>query len=101
MFDQVLVARLGETELARAAERETLTVEGSVYFPPDSVNFELLRESGMRTRCPWRGEAVYYDVHVGEEVVENAAWSYPNPTRKGSRLKNFVSFWKEVIVEPV
>ncbi|WP_420402915.1 DUF427 domain-containing protein [Nisaea sp.] len=101
MFDQVLVARIGDIEIARAAERDTLTIEGSVYFPPDSVDLALLRESGMRTQCPWRGEAVYYDLHAGGRVVENAAWVYPRPTRKASRLKNFVSFWKEVVVEPV
>ncbi|MBO6561676.1 MAG: DUF427 domain-containing protein [Nisaea sp.] len=101
MFDQVLVARLGDTEIARASERDTITIEGSVYFPPDSVNFELLKDSGTRTQCPWRGEAVYYDVTAGDRVVESAAWSYPRPTRKAARLRDFVSFWKEVVVEPV
>ena len=101
MFDQVLVARLGDVEVARAAERDTLTIEGSVYFPPDSVNFGLLKESGTRTQCPWRGAAIYYDVTAGGRVVENAAWSYPRPTRKAARLRDFVSFWKEVVVEPV
>ncbi|WP_193185073.1 DUF427 domain-containing protein [Nisaea sediminum] len=101
MFDQVLVARVGDIEVARAAERDTMTIEGSVYFPPDSVNFGLLTQSGTQTRCPWRGEAVYYDVTVGERVVEDAAWSYPQPTRKAERLRDFVSFWKEVVVEPV
>lgn len=101
MFDQVLVARIGKTEIARAAERETLTIEGSVYFPPDSVRFELLAESDMRTHCPWRGEAIYYDVRDGDRVIENAAWCYPRPTRKAARIRNFVSFWKEVVVEPL
>ncbi|UUX47959.1 DUF427 domain-containing protein [Nisaea acidiphila] len=101
MFDQVLVARIGDTEIARAAERETLTIEGSVYFPPETVNFELLRESEMRTRCPWRGEALYYDVLDQDRIVTNAAWSYPRPTKKAARIRNFVSFWKEVIVSPL
>lgn len=100
MFDQILVATLDGTEIARAPERETLTVEGSVYFPPDSVNFELLTESDLRTRCPWRGEAVYYHVSNGTRTAENAAWSYPSPGRKGKRLAGYVSFWKEVETAP-
>lgn len=101
MFDQVLVARFGETEIARAAERDTVTVEGSVYFPPDSVRFELLRKTATRTRCPWRGEAVYYDVVDEMRVSPDAAWSYPRPGRKAKRIAGFISFWKEVEIGPV
>lgn len=101
MFDQVLVARLGETEIARALERDTVTVEGAVYFPPDSVRFELLRETGTRTRCPWRGEAVYYDVIDGTRTSPDAAWSYPRPGRKAKRIAGYVSFWKEIETRPV
>ena len=101
MFDQVLVARFGETEIARAAERDTVTVEGSVYFPPDSVRFELLRESATRTRCPWRGEAIYYDAVDGARVSADAAWSYRQPGRKAKRIAGFVCFWKEVETGPV
>tara|TARA_E500000318_G_scaffold16735_1_gene17028 strand:+ start:638 stop:949 length:312 start_codon:yes stop_codon:yes gene_type:complete len=100
MFDQVLVARFGDTEVARAPEQETVTVEGSVYFPPDSVRFELLRETGTRTRCPWRGEAIYYDVVDGTRISEGAAWSYPQPSRKAKRIAGFISFWKEVETGP-
>ncbi|MEP0475186.1 DUF427 domain-containing protein [Nisaea sp.] len=100
MFDQVLVARLGDTEIARAPEQETVTLEGSVYFPLDSVRFELLRETATRTRCPWRGEAIYYDVVDGTRISADAAWSYPQPGRKAKRIVGFVSFWKEVETSP-
>lgn len=101
MFDQVLVARFGETEIARALERDTVTVEGSVYFPPNSVRFELLRETPARTRCPWRGEAVYYDIVDGKHISVAAAWSYRQPGRKAKRIAGFVSFWKGVETGPV
>lgn len=101
MFDQILVARLGDTELARAEERDTLTIEGSIYFPRDSVDFERLSESKTRTQCPWRGEAIYYDIQDGDRVLETAAWSYPRPKKKAARLAGYVSFWKEVVVEPL
>lgn len=101
MFDQILVARLGGLEIARAPERDTVMIEGSVYFPPDSVNFELLRQTETRTRCPWRGEAVYYDVVAGDRTVADAAWSYPAPGRKAKRIAGYVSFWKEVETAPL
>ena len=42
------------------AESETYElVEGNVYFPPDSVNREVLVASPSQTHCPWKGDASY------------------------------------------
>ena len=35
-------------------------VEGNVYFPPEAVKREYLRDSGTHTVCPWKGTASYY-----------------------------------------
>ena len=101
MFDQILVARFGPTEIARAPQRDTVTVEGSVYFPPRSIRFELLRKTGTRTRCPWRGAAVYYDVIDRKRISRDAAWSYMQPGKKAKRIAGYVSFWKEVDIVPL
>ncbi len=52
---------------------QPIEVEGNLYFPPESVNRECLRASSTRTRCPWKGEAHYYDIVVGDEVNPDAA----------------------------
>lgn len=101
MFDQILVARYGQTEIARAPERDTVTLEGSIYFPREFVRSELLRETGTRTRCPWRGAAVYYDVIDRTRIAKDAAWSYTQPGRKAKRIAGYVSFWKEVEIVSV
>src|SRR5438309_11812563 len=49
------------------------------YFPPDDVRSDLLEPSDRHTRCPKKGQASYYSVRVGERVVEDAAWYYPDP----------------------
>jgi len=54
----------------------TIVVEGNYYFPPDSVRREYLRESSTHSTCPWKGEASYYDIVVGEKVNPGAAWYY-------------------------
>ena len=101
MFDQILVARFGQTEIARAPQRDTVILEGSVYFPPESVRFGLLRETGTRTGCSWRGTAVYYDVIDRTRISRDAAWSYMQPGRKAKRIAGYVSFWKEVEIVPL
>ena len=55
-------------------------VEGNVYFPPDAVKREHVRDSGTHSTCPWKGEASYYDVVVDGETNRDAAWYYPAPS---------------------
>ncbi len=81
-----------------AESDSTIVVEGNHYFPPESINEEYLRESDTQSRCPWKGLASYYDVVVGDEVNEDAAWYYPEPKQAADHIKNYVAFWKGVTV---
>jgi uncharacterized protein (DUF427 family) len=81
------------------AESETYElVEGNVYFPPDSVNREALVASPSQTHCPWKGDASYYSVVVGDQTLEDGAWYYPAPFDKAAHIKDHVAFWKGVEV---
>lgn len=63
------------------------------YFPWAEVREDLLEESEHSTRCPWKGEASYWSVRVGDQVSENAAWSYPEPIEGSPPLADFVAFY--------
>ena len=76
------------------------TVEGNVYFPPDSLLAAHFRPSQTTTVCSWKGTAHYYDVVVGDAVNHDAAWTYPDPKPAASNIKGYVAFWKGVAVEP-
>jgi len=75
-----------------AESNETIVVEGNYYFPVDSVKKEFLRESGMRTLCPWKGEASYYNIEVHGKLLKNAAWYYPDPGWLAKKVKDRVAF---------
>jgi len=82
------------------AESDTFhTVEGNVYFPPDTVNREFLKESAHTSTCPWKGEASYYTIAVNGEENTDAAWYYPEPRPAAENIKDYVAFWKGVEVE--
>lgn len=83
-----------------AESRETVKLEGNHYFPLGSVNREFLRPSATRTRCPWKGEASYYDVAVNGETTRDAVWYYPNPSPAAAKIAGHVAFWHGVDVEP-
>ncbi|HEX2081532.1 MAG TPA: DUF427 domain-containing protein [Longimicrobium sp.] len=74
-------------------------VEGNVYFPPDAVKREHLRESATHTVCGWKGTASYYDVVVDGQANPDAAWYYPEPMDAAASIRGHVAFWKGVEVE--
>lgn len=81
-----------------AAASATETVEGNHYFPPTAVEMTYLEPSSHRSTCPWKGEAHYYHVVVGDKRNENAAWYYPQPKPAADNIKDYVAFWKGVEV---
>lgn len=64
------------------------------YFPPEDVRRDLLEPSDRHTRCAKKGTASYFSVRVGERVVENAAWYYPEPLPQAPQaFAGFIAFY--------
>jgi len=63
------------------------------YFPPESVDWSLLRESKRKTFCEFKGVASYYNVIVGDAFVENGAWCYPEATGLYKPIAGYLSFY--------
>jgi uncharacterized protein (DUF427 family) len=74
-------------------------VEGSVYFPPETVRCKYLKDSPTHTVCGWKGTASYYTVVVDGEENRDGAWYYPDPKPAAAKIKNHVAFRCGVQVE--
>jgi uncharacterized protein (DUF427 family) len=83
-----------------AESDETQVVDGYVYFPPETVNWDLLERSEATSVCHWKGQAAYYDVVVGSKRLPQAAWVYANPLPAAEHLRGQIGFWRGVRVEP-
>lgn len=83
-----------------AESPETIVVEGNHYFPADSVDPTVIRDSDHTSRCPWKGTARYKDVVVDGEVNADAAWYYPEPSRAAREIAGHYAFWHGVEVQP-
>jgi uncharacterized protein (DUF427 family) len=67
------------------------------YFPQEDVRGELLKRSDHTTHCPFKGDASYWSVRVGERVAENAVWSYPEPLEDAPPLAGYFAFyWRKM-----
>jgi uncharacterized protein (DUF427 family) len=82
-----------------AESDETVIVEGNHYFPPKSVNSDLLSPSETHTHCPWKGDASYYDLNVAGERNADAVWYYPEPYPAAEEIRDYVAFWHGVQVD--
>ena len=49
------------------------------YLPPEDVRTELFRPTTSETTCPFKGQASYWSVVVGDEVHHDLVWSYGTP----------------------
>ena len=63
------------------------------YFPQEDVRMELLEESDHTTHCPFKGDASYWSVRVGDRVAENAVWGYPEPIDSCPPIAGLVAFY--------
>ncbi len=67
------------------------------YFPREDIRMDLLEESDHTTYCPFKGDASYWSVKVGDKAAENAVWGYPEPIDSAPPLAGYVAFcWRMV-----
>ena len=65
------------------------------YLPKADVRMELLRPSEKTSRCPYKGQAVYYSLDIDGALVEDVAWSYHFTTTESAKIGGLVCFFDE------
>ena len=66
------------------------------YLLPEDVKLEHLERSEHHSVCEYKGQADYYDLRVGDRVVKNAAWSYPDPPA-GVTPRDHLAFYAHLV----
>ncbi|WP_214368244.1 DUF427 domain-containing protein [Pseudonocardia sp. H11422] len=64
-----------------------------LYVPLAEFDRSLLEATEHTTHCPFKGDASYHSVRVGDRVAENAIWSYPAPKADASWLAGYASMY--------
>ena len=83
IFDTVDATLLHETAILPA-----------VYVPIGDVDTSLLERSDHTTHCPFKGDASYWSIRVGDRVEENAVWGYERPNDDAEFLTGRVAvYW--------
>ncbi len=62
------------------------------YLPRDDVNMSRLVPSDRVAHCAHKGAATYFHLHTEDGVIENAAWSYEEPSGIADAIRQYVAF---------
>jgi uncharacterized protein (DUF427 family) len=65
------------------------------YLPREHVRTDLLKPTNRETTCPFKGEASYWSLELGDEVHDNLVWSYETPIPDAEGITGLMSFYNE------
>jgi uncharacterized protein (DUF427 family) len=63
------------------------------YFPRRDVRADFLRRTDHRSHCPFKGDASYWTLAVGDRTAENAVWGYEQPIESAAPIKDHLAFY--------
>ena len=87
-FNGVVVA-----ETSRALVMEEGGYPIVFYIPREDADQSLLLRTPHATYCPYKGDASYFSIGVGDRVSENAIWTYENPYDAVASIKEYLAFY--------
>ncbi|WP_410615979.1 DUF427 domain-containing protein [Amycolatopsis sp. lyj-109] len=85
-----------------ADSRNAFTLQESTYpavqyIPLADVDAGVLERTDHETYCPYKGEAGYYSLNVGDVQAENSVWTYEKPYDAVAPIKDHVAFYPNVV----
>jgi uncharacterized protein (DUF427 family) len=66
-----------------------------LYVPEEDLDASVFVPTDHTTHCPFKGDATYRSLRVGDRVVENALWAYPDPKPEAPWLAGYASLYWE------
>jgi uncharacterized protein (DUF427 family) len=64
-----------------------------VYVPLEDIDAALLEPTDSSTHCPFKGDASYWSLRVGDDVRPDAVWGYQEPQPEASWLRGFAALY--------
>jgi uncharacterized protein (DUF427 family) len=81
-------------ESERAVRLDETGLPARYYIPRDDVRADLLPTS-HKTTCPYKGEASYWSVQVGDKVYDNIVWGYQTPIPEAAGITGLLCFYPD------
>jgi uncharacterized protein (DUF427 family) len=96
--DQQVVVRVEGETVATSTRTLRLDETGMpprFYFHRDDVRTDVLRRTAFETTCPFKGQASYWTLELGDAVHDGLVWSYEAPIPAAEAIAGRMSFFNE------
>ncbi len=94
-------------EVVASSDRPVLLEETGLptayYLPRDDIRAEV-RGIDLSTHCPFKGDASYWTIEVGDRTHDAIAWSYEDPKDGAGEIAGHLAFFAdraEIVVDGV
>ncbi|HEV3103255.1 MAG TPA: DUF427 domain-containing protein [Candidatus Dormibacteraeota bacterium] len=67
------------------------------YIPKLDVRTDLLEPTETVTHCPYKGDANYWNLRVGDKTYEDFVWVYRRPIPEIPKIENLLCFYNEKV----
>jgi uncharacterized protein (DUF427 family) len=65
----------------------------ALYVPVADVDTDVLVRTDHHTHCPFKGDASYWSIRIGNRTLDNVVWAYEQPLPDVAWLRDRVSFY--------
>ncbi|MGN6793538.1 MAG: DUF427 domain-containing protein [Streptosporangiaceae bacterium] len=79
----------------RAVRLDETGIPARYYIPREDVRIDLLRPTAHKTTCPYKGEASYWSVQLGDKVYDNIVWGYETPIPDAAGITGLLCFYND------
>lgn len=63
------------------------------YLPRADAVMDRLEASARTTWCPYKGEASYFHIRLDDRLIEDAVWSYEEPSPAVGAIRGHLAFY--------
>jgi len=96
--DAHVEVRVGGQKVAesdRALRLDETGLPARYYIPRDDVRTDLLEPTARSSTCPYKGQASYWSVRLGDDVYDDVVWSYQAPIPDAAAIEGLLCFYNE------
>ena len=81
-------------ESSDALTLKEATLSPVFYLPREDADMASFERSTHSTHCPYKGDAAYFSLRVGERVSDNAVWTYEEPFPAMAQIAGRLAFYR-------
>ena len=82
-------------DTTRAKTLKETTYPPMHYIPREDADMSLFVRTDHTTHCPYKGDAAYYSIKVGDKTAENAIWTYEQPYPAVAEIAGHLAFYRQ------